>query len=155
MVLTKPMQPIDWSAWSRDAVKQMQARNARWQEHWQLKGAAYQWELEAATLTFTTPQGQVMAELCVAGTLVEYDEFLWGWANDTLPAAATAPLKAVYDFGETHDLSLLTDFLIPGGHAQALECLALAARILDAEGVFIDQCDGVKLYFILRHFRSI
>jgi hypothetical protein len=34
-------------------------------------------------------------------------------------------------------------------HSEALELAVLAGRVLDAQGLFIDRCNDVTLYFLL------
>ncbi|MEC7518638.1 MAG: hypothetical protein VYE22_02175 [Myxococcota bacterium] len=80
--------------------------------------------------------------------------FLWGWANETMPEAAFRDLERVRAFGEEHDLGLLVDAEWPAGHAEALEALIIAGRLLDAEGVFTDNTGDVTIYFALRGFRA-
>lgn len=131
---------MDWSAWSQESVAIMAARNrAVFAEI----GAAYSWELENATFTL----GERVFRLVVVGT-VTADTFLWGWANQSLPAATTAALSRVVEFGREHDMALLVDPTAPGGMAQGKECLAVAGRILDASAAFISQ-NGTQLLMLL------
>lgn len=126
---------MDWAAWSRECValmaertKQLLSRNGL------AMGAPYQWDLEAATLVI----GGVTFGLEVVAT-VAGDSVLWAWANDSLPAAATARIGSVRSFGEEHDLDLLANPCAPGGLAQAKECVAIAGRVLDASAIWIDE----------------
>jgi hypothetical protein len=97
-----------------------------------------------------------LANICVVGTASARERsFLWGWANESLPAAVTSALLPVRRFGEEHDLGLLLSPEIPGGRAEGLECAAIAGRIQDAEGVFVDTCGDITMFFTLSEFREV
>jgi hypothetical protein len=87
--------------------------------------------------------------LVAAGT-VSGDSFLWAWANDSIPAVAKASLEHVRQFGLDHDLSLLTEPCAPGGLSQGKECLAIAARLLDANGIWFDRTEDGSILFAVR-----
>jgi hypothetical protein len=145
---------IDWNEWSRDAVTAVSSLNAHWQDQYQIVDAKYFWDLDKGTITFTTSERVVAAEICVVGTSSESDEtFLWGWANLTLPCALTHKLEAVRQFGVEHDLWLLTTDELSGGSSQGKECLAITARILGSEGAFIDRDGDVTIFFVLSGFK--
>ena len=97
-------------------------------------GAAYHWDLEAGVFTIGGGAFRLTAVGTVAG-----DAFVWAWANDAIPATGKAGIEQVRQFGADHDLWLLVEPSVPGGLAQAKECVALAGRVLDAAGFWIDQ----------------
>ena len=149
------MTQTDWTAWSREAVTLMQSRNAEWPERYGVAGAPYRWDLSSGTLRFTRPAGDVVASLRLVGTVCESQgTFLWSWADPQVPEAARAGIEAVRQFGAQHDLDLLETAEVTGGHSQALELLAIAGRILQAEGVFIDRMADMTLYFTIGGFRA-
>jgi hypothetical protein len=136
---------MDWAAWSREAVALMSARMTELMSRHGLEAAARcHWDLEAGKITI----GDATFRLVTVGT-VAGDQFLWSWANDAIPASAKAGIERVSGFGNDNDLCLLTHPYSPGGLAQAKECLALAGRILDADGVWIDQTESGYIVFIL------
>jgi len=147
--------PTDWEVWSRDAVLLMHERNRDWTSRFGLDGAAYSWDLEQTTITFARPDDVVIGDICVVGTAAESTgTFLWAWANEALPRRAWATLDAVRQFGRLHRLSLLMDAEWPGGRAEGLEMLAVAGRILDAEGAWVDTSGDLTLFFLLFDLRS-
>ena len=147
--------PTDWSAWSREAVALMQARNDAWIARFALSGAPYTWNLNEATLRFQRPIGAVVAELCCVGSAsTSAGTFLWAWANDAVPKGAWQRLHTVVGFGHAHDLDLLTTPEWSGGRAEGLEMLAVAGRILDAHGTFVDTHDDVTMFFLLFGFKE-
>lgn len=145
---------MDWSQWSRDAVTAADAKNDAWRQLFGLQNAKYQWDLESGRIIFESRTGVVEANLCAVGfAFPEQNSFQWAWADRTLPAKIVSPLASVREFGEANDLSLLTSPEIPGGIAQGKECVAIAARILDSEGIFIDSSEGTTFFFALSGFR--
>jgi hypothetical protein len=146
----------DWAEWSREAVSTMQARNRAWTSRFELERAPYRWDLGTAELVFQRAGDRVVAALCVVGTVsAAQGTFRWAWANDVTPPGATRGLDLVRAFGELHDLPLLTTPEWPGGRAEGLEMLAIAGRIQDASGGFVDADGDLTLFFTLTDFRVV
>jgi hypothetical protein len=144
----------DWGEWSRQAVAEMQARNEEWVTRFSLQGAPYRWDLGTAELRFERASDHVVADICLIGTVSEAQgTFLWAWANETTPSTAVRGLELIRTFGEAHDLPLLTTSEWQGGLADGLEMLAIAGRIQDATGVFVDREGDLTLLFTLSRFR--
>ncbi len=144
----------DWAAWSREAVALMQRRNEAWIQRFGLRGEPFDWDLERGTLSFARGNHAVVADLCVVGTASTCEgTFLWAWANGTMPEEARRQLDTVREFGEEHDLGLLTTPEWEGGRAEGLEMLAVAGRILDAEGFLVDTHADLTLFFLLFNLR--
>ena len=144
----------DWGQWRRDAVAEMNRRNQAWIARFGLADAPYRWNLEPARIRFERGGDAVLADLCMIGSVSEHEgTFLWAWANDTIPAAATVGLDRVRHFGEEHDLTLLITPEFPAGRAEGLEMVAAAGRIQDAEGAFVDREGDVTMFFTLHRFR--
>ena len=144
----------DWGAWSREAVQLMQRRNDAFVVRFGLEGAHYHWDLDEACLAFPSSSGELVADLCVLGTLSESaGTFLWAWANPEIHARARVGLEKVRAFGLAHHLDLLTVGEWTGAGPEALEIASVASRILDAEGLWIAPTGDVTLYFALSNFR--
>lgn len=138
-----------WAAWSRESVRWLQERGRDLKERRGLgDGTTYQWDLDRCLITFETPTaGRVELEIVCVGTTAADGTFLWGWANETHPERSRAAMREVQDFGVRHDLGLLIDPMWEGGHGEALEMLAIAGRVLDADGFWVEPESGV--YFLL------
>ena len=147
--------PTDWNAWSREAVKAMQERNAQWQREYGLEGAPpAQWDLDSATMTLAGALGPVLATICLVGTTSDSEgSFLWSWANAAIPRQHGEALAAVHEFGRDNQLALLTTPRIQGGRPEATECLCIAGRLQRAVGTFIEQRGDVTLFFTLLHLQ--
>jgi hypothetical protein len=134
----------------------MNERNERWIAQYDLASAPFTWNLEGRTLRFAPPgRGTVVAELCLVGTAsASRGTFQWAWANDAVPKPSWERLHAVVGFGQEHGLELLTTAEWPGGRPEGLEMVAVAGRILDAEGAFVDTRDDLTIFFVLFDFRE-
>jgi hypothetical protein len=149
------MNDRDWGAWSADAVAMMNLRNREWTDRYHLAGVPYLWDLKTATITFNRRSGRVVADLCVVGTVSKKQgTYLWSWGNETIPPEAKRDIDRVRAFGRQHDLSLLTRAELAGGRAEGLEALAIAGRILEADGVWIDESGDLTMFFTLFNFRE-
>ena len=133
----------------------MRERNQAWVARWGLGGARYTWELETAELVFAGEGFEVVADLCCVGSASAHDRtFLWAWANPGIPERARRGVGRVREFGERHGLPMLTTPEWSGGEPEGKEMVAVAARILDAEGVWIERSGDVTLFFTLSRFRT-
>jgi hypothetical protein len=145
----------DWGEWSREAVRVMQERNEQWSEAYGLASARYYWDIVAAQIVFERPADVVVADICIVGSVSESEgTFLWSWANEAIPDKSRAGIAAVRAFGAENDLRLLIDPEWPANRAEGLEMLAIAGRILNAEGAWVDAGDNVTLFFTLHNFRT-
>lgn len=153
--MTRSPPEIDWSTWSKEAVRLMQERNDAWTRDLGLSGCHYERNLDNAQICFRSDTAEVVADLCVVGSVSECEgTFLWAWANEAMPPKAWQGLEQVRTFGERNGLELLIRPEWPGGRAEGLEMVAVAARLLDGAGVWIDRTADVTLFFVLSCFRK-
>lgn len=146
----------DWGLWSQEAVRLMEMRNRASQEKFDLDGRPYRWNLVHAQIAFLFPEHAVVADLCDVGSVSTCEgTFLWSWANEAVCDRARDRVHEVRAFGEKHDLGLLTTAEWEGGKSEGLEMLAIAGRILDADGVWIDTANDLTLFFTLHQFRIL
>jgi len=144
----------DWSAWSQEAVRLMQARNRTWVQSYSLDARPCQWSLDDAELVFRCESDEVVSDICVIGSVSRSEgTFCWAWANEAIPSCAQANLTRVREFGEVWALELLTKPQWPGARPEGLEMAAVAGRILDADGIWIEEAGDVTLFFALSNFR--
>jgi hypothetical protein len=134
----------------------MSAQNEAWTSRFDLARAPFRWDLATAELRFERATDHVVADLCLVGTVSEVaGTFRWAWANHAIPEAARRGLDMVRAFGATHDLPRLTEPEWPGSRADGLEMLAIAGRVQDASGGFIDKAGELELFFTLHRFRVV
>jgi hypothetical protein len=145
----------DWRAWSQEAARLMQERNDAWMREYGLRGCHYEWSLDTAQLVFSSAGSEVVADVCVLGSVSRSEgTYLWAWANDTIPPHARRGLEKVREFGERNALDLLTTPERPGDRDDGMEMAAVAARVLDAVGVWVETTGDVTLFFALSCFRK-
>lgn len=150
------MDDRDWGAWSAEAVSMMNARNRAWIDRHHLAGAPYFWDLPTATIAFNRGSSRVVADLCVVGTASKVEgTFLWAWANEAIATEAKRGVEKVRAFGLEHDLALLTTPELVGGRAEGLEALAIAGRVLEADGIWVDERGDLTLFLALFNFREL
>ena len=132
----------------------MQDRNEAWLRDYGLRDCRYDWSLGDARLIFTTDSGTVSADIRVIGSAsLSKGTFLWSWANETIPPQARCGPESVRAFGSRYGLTLLVTPEWPAGRDDALEIAAVAARLLDASGAWIEALEDVTLFFALSNFR--
>ena len=154
-ILVNDPENADWGAWSKEAVRLMQERNGLWHKRFGLDdGCAFRWDVHTATIRFRRQADEVIASICMVGTTsLREGTFLWGWANESIPLLARKGLALVREFGARHQLALLTTPAFPGAGPEGLELVAIAGRVLGAEGIFIDTHDDITYLFALSDFR--
>lgn len=136
---------MDWSAWSQESLLLMSSRTRELLVQHQIKADCdYHWDLDAAVLSL----GETAFRLVTIGT-VAADSFLWAWANEAIPSCAKVGVEKVRQFGLEHGLGLLAAPRSEGGLAQGKECLAVAGRILDGQGVSMNRTDDGFILFVL------
>lgn len=147
----------DWSAWSREAVEAMMARNAEWPRQFGLPSApAFRWDLDTSTVVLEGALHRVLATVCLVGTSSDSEgTFVWSWANPAIPPHHGQALEPVHDFGRENQLALLTTANIQGGRPEATECLCIAGRLQRAVGTLVDQQGDVTLYFTILHLQIL
>ena len=150
-----PFRAIDWAEWSREAVTRLQERNDAWTARFAVaERAPYHWDLHRGALVLERAEDVVVADLLLVGTAsAATGTFRWAWADPALPTPMQRRLDEVRSFGHEHDLKLLVDAEWPGGRAEGLEMLAVAGRVLDAEGSWVDEQDGTTVFMLLSRFR--
>jgi len=132
----------------------MQQRTNAWVRDYGLNGRRYHWSLDEAQMVFPSESDQVVADICVLGSLsVSEGTFLWAWANEAIPSQARRGLERVREFGEENALDRLAQPEWSADRADGLEMTAVAAKLLNAEGVWVAPTGDVTLFFALSNFR--
>jgi hypothetical protein len=150
------MDDREWGAWSAEAVSMMNSRNRAWIGRHHLAGVPYLWDLTTATIAFDRTSSRVIADLCLVGTASKVEgTFRWAWANEAIPVEAKRNLGKVRAFGVEHDLGLLATPELAGGRAEGLEALAIAGRVLEADGVWVDERGDLTVFLALFNFREV
>jgi hypothetical protein len=111
-------------------------------EHWD-------YDLDAGTLIFSEKGvPQVAADIQVVGTTSTASQtWLWGWANDCLPTSVTTRILEVREFGQTQQVSQLTEPQLSDDEYLGWEMTAVAARIINAKGAY--RCPSTRGFLYL------
>lgn len=141
--------------WRHEAFHQLQAKNAHLDAefrlgHWQ----RFDYDLDAGTLVFSE-QGipKVIAEVQIAGsTGITAGDWLWAWANASLPPERIADARVVRAFGEEHGIDELTHESVTDDDLNALgwELTSVSVRISNALGAYRAPHEGGALYLICK-----
>ena len=140
-----------WQAWSDEARALMDQRNDGWQQDYNLLDAPYGWTLQPPELVFDRDVDEVVAELCFVGSYAPTEgDFLWAWGNTTIDRDVRAGLEVVRRFGAAHGWSLLTEPRVAAGQEIVELLAAIAGRVQDAIGTFVDVSGDMVLAFTIQ-----
>jgi len=146
------MNDPDWySIWRHDAVHELIDKNARVNAEFRVGDwARYDYDLDAGTLIFSeqgTPR--VIAKIQIVGsTSINAGNWLWAWANTSLPPELVADAQLVRAFGDEHGIAELTEDCLEGDDLNALgwELTAVATRVVGALGAYRPSHEGGCLF---------
>jgi uncharacterized protein DUF6882 len=115
----------------------------------------WDYDLERCTLTFSQDKvAKVIATIQVVGTTsITGGTWLWGWANENLPASATKAIKKVRAFGEAERLAELTQSSCADDEYLGWAMTAIAAKILGAKGAYRCPDDNGFVYLLYSSLR--
>ncbi len=117
----------------------------------------YEWSTDSAEIVFSSEGVPVVrAGLQFVGSISRREgTWLWGWANASIPEAASRRLSAVREYGREHDFPKLTEpEWVPEGD-DGHDVMLVSASILDAPAFFHDHVGGLALFFVLDGFERI
>lgn len=120
-------------------------------------GIRYEWNLDRGEMVFSRKGMPVVtAKLHYLGTFSPSEgTWLWGWANETIPPAATTRLGEIRRYGEEQGFSkLTTPEWVPEGN-DCHDVMIASAGILGAEAFFHDHYADLGLFFVLDGFRFV
>ncbi len=144
-----------WIEQARDSVRQ---RMAQAQTQFGIgAGGRYELDLPSATIRFfdADDHPRATARIQVAGSWSPSGKsWMWGWANESLPAAVTEALAAVRERGERDGLDSLTAAVVASEEADAWTLASLAADICQAACVYRAAGPKSQLFLLLFDLRS-
>ena len=131
--------PAWYATWREEAFGTLKDKQARIAEEYRLgHWPRYDYDLEAGRLTFSDDgKAKVACDVQVVGTVGKSD-WLWGWANATLPKACTDQVLAVRAYGEEHSIEELASASVKSKDLQGLGWMLTAAtvQLLGADGAY-------------------
>ena len=148
-------QEHDHSAWEAvvsAARERAAARQASMVERFGLSGdVQYRWSLDEARMTWSRGGTVFLAGriTMIGGVSRSEQTWLWSWANDTLPRAVLGEIEQVRRYGEANDFPVLPWKGFAYHPELVAEARAVAAAVLDAEGLWTETTDNMQLHFLL------
>ncbi len=145
-----------YRGWRQDAVHQLQEKNARLNATFKLGDwQRFDYDINAGTLVFSEHGApRVIAEIQIMGTTsFQSGNWLWAWANTSLPPNSVADARLVRAFGEEHRIPELTQTCVENEDLNGLgwELTAIAARVTNAAGSYRPpRNEGGGIFLTLR-----
>ena len=131
--------PVTYEAHARACMERLTRHLRENDRAWGL-GSAQHWDLdiEGGTLSFTLADGRTaVTPVQVAGTYSPaHGEFVWAWANPSLPVLLTAHARAAKHFGEEHALGTLVAESFRCDEHGAWEATAVVLKAGGAAGAY-------------------
>ena len=140
-----------FSVFRHDAVHALIRLNKACDEQFFIsKWRHWNYELESCSLAFSEDGiPRVFACIQVVGsTSKKSGTWLWGWANQHLPAQSTEAMKKVRDFGEAEGLTELTNASTADDEHLGWAMTAIAAKVLGGKGAYRCPADNGFLYLV-------
>lgn len=117
----------------------------------------YEWNLDRAEIVFKSKGRPIVrAALQFLGSITgRGGTWLWGWANDSIPAAATKRLAEIRRYGEDQGFPKLTEAEWTPEGVEGHDVMFVSACILGAPAFFHDHYQNLALFFVLEGFERI
>jgi uncharacterized protein DUF6882 len=149
------MEAEQFSEFRHEAVHELMRLNELCEQEFRISSwARWDYDLERGTLTFSQDgKPRVLASIQVIGTTsISGQTWMWGWANESLPASVTKLVAKVRAFGESERIGELTAAELPDDEYLGWGMTAVAAKVLGAQGAY--RCPG-KNGFVYVVYSSI
>jgi hypothetical protein len=137
------MDPEQYSVYRHEALHELMRLNELCNNEFRISSwPRWDYELHRGTLTFSQDGvPKVQASIQVIGTTsISEGTWMWGWANDSLPANVTKEVATVREFGTTENITELTKEELPDDEHLGWGLTAVAAKVLGAKGAY--RCPG-------------
>jgi hypothetical protein len=95
----------------------------------------WDYDLQSGTLTFSNDSvPKVISNVQIAGsTSNKSGTWMWGWANQHLPAQVTREISRVREFGERESISQLTDATFSADEELGWQMAAVATKVIEGK----------------------
>lgn len=147
------MQLQEYDEWIATARQRTQERMAVAQAQFGMgTNKRYEIDLQTATIRFFDPSGdeRIRAEIQVAGSWsTASNSWLWGWENQSVPAAAVSRMTAVRELGAQRQIDKLTTSFAPCDEGEAWSMASVASEIVDSQSVYRTVGAKNQLFLLL------
>lgn len=128
-----------WRSFVQNCTEALQVKQERLEREYSLgRYKRWDWDQRRAELVFSNdgvPAVVATTEL-VGSVSMQSGTWLWSWANSSTLESVRSRIEAVYDVGESKDFPYLTVPQWPAETVDGWEMAAVAAHVLDADGVY-------------------
>lgn len=120
------------------ANEDLQVKTLAMQSTWWSDGEDWSVDLERGIIEFRNKRGwNITAPVQVVGTYNTLDgTFMWGWDHPSVPEQSASAAQLVHDYGERHDLEVLTTRIVELSEDEAWELTALATYLFEGTGAY-------------------
>jgi hypothetical protein len=117
----------------------------------------YDWDQEKGELIFSNDGiPAVIAKIDFVGSFSsKSNTWLWAWANFHLLENVRLQVEKVREFGEAQGFPRLTTAKWVAEESDGWEMSAVAARVLDAKGIYLSPRDGGATFMIIKEIRKV
>jgi len=146
-----------WQDFLRDCHEELRVKQAALSREFSLnRHQRWDWDQQRAALVFSNDGiAAVIATIEFVGSVsTRSNTWLWSWANPSMLDAVRSRILAVYDFGEARDYPNLTVPKWPAEEADGWDMAAVAARVLDAAGVYRTPDENGFTFMLITEVRT-
>jgi hypothetical protein len=158
VALMDPASTEKWNAIVRDCCRELTTKNEQlWRRLSLNTYKRWDWNQDSAELVFSNDgvPGAKARITFVGSVSTKSDTWLWSWANFGLVAGVREPAIAVRDYGEREGFLPLTIPKWSAKHEDGWHMMAVAARILGAEGAYRTPKDNGFTFMVLHDVRAV
>jgi hypothetical protein len=155
--IADPAQVRRWDDLVSSCCAELEGKNERlWKRLALSSYGRWDWDQEQKMLIFSDQEGRrILADINFVGSYSsKSDTWLWSWANFSLLEGIRESVIAVRDFGEQQGFPALTVPKWPAKQEDGWHMASIAARLLNAEGVYRTPSDYGYLFMVMRNVRA-
>ena len=117
----------------------------------------FEWNTERAEMVFSSMEIPIVrANLQFVGSIAGKERtWLWGWANKSVPTAATHRLSEVHKYGQDQGFQKLTQTEYVSEGDEGYDLMFVSASVLESQAVFCDSVGNMELFFVLDGFQYL
>ncbi len=145
------MTPEEFSRYKHDAVHELMVLNENCDQRFKINSLPrWSYDLNGGTLTFSEDGiPKVTARIEVVGTTSrDLGNWMWGWANRSLPLVVTETTSRVREFGEDNDIQDLATPTLRDDEHLGWEMTAITAKVIGAKGAYRCPSDDGFIYLV-------
>lgn len=150
--------PLDIDSFIEDCVDELNDANASISEKYGI-GHFERWDFDQETAEIVFSENgnkKTIAKVSLIGTYSTNSEsWMWGWGNNSLLPHLTQKLDKVREFGEEHNIELLTDRVWSATEDAGWAMAAVVFHIIGGEGVYRGVDDSSEIFFLLHKINQV